>query len=440
MDTPILKMLKEYSERDILRLHMPGHKGRLDKNDITEVEGADSLFDASGVIMESEENAGKLFGADTFYSTEGSSLSIRAMVYLTSLYAKETGKDSLILAARNAHKSFVSAAALTDVSVEWMLPKKNYGYLSCPLTSDEVEEQIRKKDPIAVYITSPDYLGRTCDVGGIAEVCHRYGVLLLVDNAHGAYLKFLEGSMHPMDLGADMCCDSAHKTLEVLGGGAYLHVGRNAPKIFSERARSAMSLFASTSPSYLILASLDGVNERLGDDFKAVLTSFVNKIKVFNEKLERIGYKNVSEEPLKITLDAKDYGYTGDALAKELLRKDIVTEFHDRDYLVLMLSPYMTDGELERLYSALKNIPKRAAITEKSPKLTLPERKVGLREAVFSASEVLPCDSCLGRTLASVTVGCPPAVPIIVSGEVIDENIISAAKYYGTEYFTVIKE
>lgn len=440
MDTPIIKMLKEYSERDILRLHMPGHKGRLDKSDITEVEGADSLFDASGVIKESEENAGKIFGANTFYSTEGSSLSIRAMVYLTSLYAKEIGKKPIILAARNVHKSFVSAIALTDVSVEWMLPKKNYGYLSCPLTGEEVEEKIKTTDPTAVYITSPDYLGRTCDVRGIAEVCHKYGVLLLVDNAHGAYLKFLRGSMHPIDLGADMCCDSAHKTLEVLGGGAYLHVGKNAPKIFSERAKSAMSLFASTSPSYLILASLDGVNERLSGDFRVILTSFVDKIEDFNERLGRLGYKNVSEEPLKITLDAKEYGYTGDDLAGELLRKNIVTEFHDRDYLVLMLSPYMTDGELERLYLALKNIPKKESIAEKSPKLTLPEIRVSPREAVFSASEVLPCDSCLGRTLASVTVGCPPAVPIIVSGEVIDEDIIRAARYYGTEYFTVIKE
>ena len=440
MGTPILDMLKRYSERDILRLHMPAHKGRLDKNDITEVEGADSLFDASGIIKESEENASRIFGAHSFYSTEGSSLSIRAAVYLTTRYAAECGKKPLILATRNVHRSFVSALALCDCAVEWMLPEKGGSYLSCPVTRDEVQRRISEANPTAVYLTSPDYLGKVADVEGIAEVCRKAGVLLIVDNAHGAYLKFLEPSRHPLDLGADICCDSAHKTLEVLGGGAYLHVSKSAPKFFRDNAKEAMALFASTSPSYLILASLDGVNARLEGDFGNTLTTFVDKIEDFKSNLLAIGYKNVSDEPLKITIDAKGYGYSGRALADELLKSDIVCEFSDRDYLVMMLSPYMTDGELKRLFDAFLNVPRRNVIEDTPLPYTLPERVISPREAVFSPSEWLPIDKCLGRILASVTVACPPAVPIIVSGERIDENTVRVAGYYGTEGFSVIKE
>ena len=102
-----------------------------------------------------------------------------------------------------------------------------------------------------MYVTSPDYLGGMQDVAALAEVCHRYGTLLAVDNAHGAYLRFLRPSRHPLDLGADLCCDSAHKTLSVLTGGAYLHIARTAPTSLAENAKEALALFGSTSPSYL---------------------------------------------------------------------------------------------------------------------------------------------------------------------------------------------
>ena len=148
------------------------------------------------------------------------------MVYLLSLYGKQQGKKPLIAAARNAHKAFLTAAAMLDAEVQWLYPRHPDSYLSCDLSPEELEEflQSAPEKPTAVYLTSPDYLGNTADIRRLAEVCHRWGVLLAVDNAHGAYLKFLPKSMHPIDLGADICCDSAHKTLPVLTGGAYLHL------------------------------------------------------------------------------------------------------------------------------------------------------------------------------------------------------------------------
>ena len=437
MNTPILDMLKEYSKKDILRLHMPGHKGLLNEFDITEVEGADDLFNPDGIIKESEENAGKIFGADSFYSTEGSSLSIRAMVYLTALYAKSKGEEPLILAARNCHKSFISALALTGVSAEWLIPEGEGSYLSCPLTGEEVRRAIRKRKPTAVYLTSPDYLGRLADVKAIAEVCHGEGVLLLVDNAHGAYLKFLSPSLHPIDLGADVCCDSAHKTLRVLGGGAYLHLSRSAPQIYKERAKEAMALFASTSPSYIILSSLDGVNPELEKDFPAVLSTFVDNIACFGEKIQNLGYSNASQEPLKITLEAGAYGYTGYQLAEQLSKAGIVVEFYDRDYLVMMLSPYMSEQELTHLYHTLSSVPKKKPIEKKVFSYALPKARLTPREAMLSLSEKVNVEKSIGRTLAAITVGCPPAVPIIVSGEIIDKQTVEVAKYYGIKSFSV---
>lgn len=441
MNTPILDMIREYCEKKPVRLHMPGHKGRLDGSDITEIDGADSLFEASGVIKESEGNAGEIFGADTFYSTEGSSLSIRAMVHLIGIYARTVGKEPLIFAARNAHKSFLSAAALTDVKVKWMIAKENKTYLSCPITPADAEEYILSSDvpPVAMYLTSPDYLGNILDVKGIGEVCKKHGVLLAVDNAHGAYLKFLKETRHPIDLGADMCCDSAHKTLEVLGGGGYLHISKEAPSFFKERAKEAMSLFASTSPSYLILSSLDRANSLLAGDFSNVLTTFVDKIAVLKEKLKTLGYEDVSCEPLKITIKTKPYGYLGGELSEILKGEGIYCEFYDSDYLVMMLSPYMEERELDLLYSALSSVPKKAAISGTSPIFNLPKAAMTPREAILSASEKLPVGNCLGRVLSTVSVGCPPAVPLIVSGEVVDVDVISAAKYYGITHFSVTK-
>ena len=130
MRTPICDFLSEYADSDAVRMHMPGHKGRgsaLEVLDLTEIPGADSLFEANGIIRESEMIASEIFGARSFYSTEGSSLAIRAMVALISLKAKSEGKSPLILAARNAHKSFVSAAALVGCDVEWLYGnEKNY--------------------------------------------------------------------------------------------------------------------------------------------------------------------------------------------------------------------------------------------------------------------------------------------------------------------------
>lgn len=423
---------------------MPGHKGVgsiCESLDITEITGADSLFEANGIIRESEQNASALFGAYTFYSTEGSSLCIRAIVYMLSIYAKEIGRKPIILAGRNAHKAFLSAIALTDTDVSWIFPKEHENYLSCSVTPSELEYIFKNSAelPVAVYLTSPDYLGNVSNIKVVAEVCHKYGVLLCVDNAHGAYLKFLSPSKHPIDLGADICCDSAHKTLPALTGSAYLHVSKNAPEMFSREAKNALCLFGSTSPSYLLLESLDKTNAYL-EHHTERLNEFLPLLDSLRNELCENGYRLLGNEELKLTIDAKAYGYYGYELSEILEKHGIICEFCDRDHLVMMFTPENSEEDILRVKNALLSIEKKEALINAPKGFFAPVRVMSVREAVFSAKECLPLCECEGRVLASTHVPCPPAVPIIIPGEKIDKHAIERFEYYGIENCIVVKE
>ena len=436
MDTPICDFVSAYGKGNPLRLHMPGHKGKallgMEDRDITEISGADELFHPNGVILKSEENASSLFGAGkTVYSTEGSSLCIRAMVYLALLWGKEQGRKPVILAGRNAHKAFLSAAALLEADVRWLYPKREQNLIACEITGPGLEKQLAAlpEKPAAVYVTSPDYLGHILNIAELSAVCRRHDVLLLVDNAHGAYLKFLRPDRHPMTLGADLCCDSAHKTLPVLTGGAYLHISKNAPALLREQADRAMELFASSSPSYLILQSLDRCNAWLSEDVGS-MAAFAERMDEMKEKLSAHGYGPIGEEPFKITLAAKEFGYTGDDLHDLLRKQNIECEFSDPDFLTMMLTPALTERDIQRAEKALLSVPRKERIEQKPPTLPHPRRALSIREAMLALSEEIPVEQAAGRVFADAQVGCPPCIPIIACGEEVDEDAIRCFQYY----------
>ena len=439
METPICDFVRRYGESQTLRAHMPGHKGvgmlGFEHLDITEIDGADSLYEADGIIRRSEENASGLFGCPTFYSTEGSSQCIRAMLYLAMQDAKRKGRTPKIVAARNVHKTFLSGAALLDLDVVWLYPQRESSYLSCPLDGAALGTFLEQERPTAVYITSPDYLGHVADIEELAAVCHEYDALLLVDNAHGAYLRFLEPSRHPMDLGADLCCDSAHKTLPVVTGGAYLHVRER----FAAQAKNALALFGSTSPSYLILQSLDGANAYL-ETHRERLSIFIPQIEALKANLRLAEYGLCGDEPLKITIDAKGYGYTGTELSHLLRKRGIECEFADPDFLVLMLTPETGAQGMEKIQDALVSIPKRVPVLQAPPSFRTGVRAMSIREAMFSVGTTVPVEKSEGRILAAASVGCPPAVPILVCGERIDGHAIRCFQYYGIDAVTVVEE
>ena len=446
MKTPILDFINKYNEEDITRLHMPGHKGKgsfgYESFDITEFDGADSLYSANGIIKESEENASLLFDSGaTFYSCEGSSLSVRAMCYLALAHAlaKGQGERPWALAGKNAHASFLSASVLLDFDIKW-LHSENGGYLSGDISPKEIEKVLSRVDnlPFCVYITSPDYLGNVTDISSISRVCKKYGVMLLVDNAHGAYLKLLGKNIHPLDLGATMCCDSAHKTLPVLTGGGYLHISKDAPSFFKENAKRALSLFGTSSPSYLILSSLDSANQYLATK-KEELVTFAREIDRLKDSLVRNGYELVGNEPLKITILAKKYGYLGSELYSILYKNGLVCEFYDKDYLVMMLTPKNSKDALDKIKNVLLSIPKKEEILDTPPTFSSCKQVLSPRDAFMSASEEINVENALGRIMAGLSISCPPAVAVVASGEEINEGAIKMLKYYGIDKCRVVK-
>lgn len=442
MKTPIVSFLKSYQEKSPVRMHMPGHKGAgilgFEGMDLTEIYGADELFAAEGIIKESEQNASSLFGCPTYYSTQGSTLCIQTMCTILCQDAKSKGKKPKILAGRNAHRSFIHAAALLDFDIEWLYG--NSDYLSCKIHAEDLEKAIIESHPTAVYLTNPDYLGNLLDIQSLASVCKKHNVLLAIDNAHGAYLRFLEPSLHPIDLGADLCCDSAHKTLPVLTGGAYLHLSDSLNQVWKNDAKHFMEYFSSTSPSYLIMASLDAANEVLDTTFRNSLFECIQRVDGLKNTLVQHGYTILSGEPMKITISTKEFGYTGNEIANLLMECDIYPEFYDSDYIVLMPSPYNTKDDLKRLETCLCGIERKPILINKPPKLEQSKKAMNVRQALFSSSITLDVSKSLGQVCSSVTVSCPPAILPVIPGEVISESSIEVMKYYGIETVRVVKE
>lgn len=442
MKTPIVSFLKSYQEKSPVRMHMPGHKGAgilgFEGMDLTEIYGADELFAAEGIIKESEQNASSLFGCPTYYSTQGSTLCIQTMCTILCQDAKSKGKKPKILAGRNAHRSFIHAAALLDFDIEWLYG--NSDYLSCKIHAEDLEKAIIENLPTAVYLTNPDYLGNLLDIRTLASICKKHNILLAIDNAHGAYLRFLEPSLHPIDLGADLCCDSAHKTLPVLTGGAYLHLSDSLNQVWKNDVKHFMEYFSSTSPSYLIMASLDATNEVLDTTFKKSLSECIQRVDGLKNSLIQHGYTILFGEPMKITISTKEFGYTGNEIANLLMECDIYPEFYDSDYIVLMPSPYNTEDDLKRLETCLCKIERKSVVFNSFPKLERARKVMNVRQALFAQSTMIEVSKSLGQVCSSVSVSCPPAILLVIPGEVISKSAIEVMKYYGIETVRVVKE
>ncbi len=441
MQTPIIDFVKKYADKNGVRAHMPGHKGKsltgAEKYDITEISGADVLYNANGIIKQSQDNASELFGTyATFYSTEGSSLCIKAILHLVS----KGKRNPTVLALRNAHKTFVYGCALLGIEPIWVKNEKSGHLCECNVSADDIERELKslEKKPCAVYVTSPDYLGNVLDIESFANVCDRYGVPLVVDNAHGAYLAFVNDNIHPIKKGATMCCDSSHKTLSSLTGGAYLHIGEKG-KQYKDSAMSSLALFASTSPSYLILQSLDLVNADVEKNLKRF-----NEVK---ERVEKIrgnlidsGFVCVGNEPFKLTLDLVQSSVLSENLAYVLEKQGIECEMLDNEYAVFMFSIYSKDSDFKSVLNTILSVEK----TERKQVLPFvfnqPERVMSVTEAIMSDSEKISVAISLGRVCAMPTVSCPPAIPIVVSGERISAQSIALFNRYGIDEIEVVKE
>ena len=453
--TPVADFIEDYIQSHTVRAHMPGHKGIAPTNhqdaiyahDLTEITGADSLYEAEGILLQSEEIATSLFGSyHTYYSSGGSSQCIKTMCALACAYHYQNHTQRpLILAGRNAHKTFIHASQLLRFDIRWLESNDDDSLCECKITPASLEKALSSLDalPCALYLTSPDYLGNILDIKELAAVCHKYHMILLVDNAHGAYLKFMdEPFIHPIDAGADLVCDSAHKTLPALTGAAYLHISKHAPAALlklSAPIRDYSVMFGSTSPSYLIMESMDHVNEWLikhPDAYK----QFAIKISKLKQNIKALGFHLRESEPFKITLSVPNQGKS---LMEDLTAHHIECEYADPDFVVLMLTPFNSDEDLSRInhvFASLSHKEKYLQNRMKRMKTSLPEVKYQPYELLFaSEEEIIVVEKCIGRICVRCHIGCPPAILPIVPGEVINAQTIIVLMKYDIKTIHVLK-
>lgn len=422
MHTPIHDFLVNYSGKNPLRCHTPGTKGRANSpHDITEITGADSLFESSGIIRQSEENAARLFGARaSFYSCGGSTLAVQAMIMAA---VRASGRPR-IQAGRYSHRSVVGAAVLLGLEVEWLYPGE---YLSAELSPDLLLENA---GAACAVVTGVDYYGGEADVRALAKASC---APLLVDNAHGAYKAFTGD--HPIVLGAAMSADSAHKTLPALTGAGYLHVGDPA---YLATAKAEMALFGSSSPSYLMLESLDLCNRHIAQEAGRAREAF-DGVWALKNALRGAGYALRPSDKLRVTVDAAGCGYSGLALAEEMRARGIEPELADEDCVVLLFSTICGGEFFEAVEKRLCGVKIKPARPREIHPILRPEKALNPREAYFSPGETVRLSCAVGRICAEILAPCPPGVPVIMPGEVIDRECAEELRRLGVGAVRVVE-
>lgn len=441
--TPLYLALKSEILRGRSRFHTPGHKGfaafpftEAAPFDLTEIPGLESLFESAGPLRETEEIYSRLYGSHAFISAGGSTLAIQTMLALV----REHGRK--VIMSRGAHRSAINAAALLDLQLVWAVPDTRHNDPSLPgTTSPESIAGLlgRHPDAACVYLTSPNYYGECEDIAALSQVCRKFRVPLVIDNAHGAHLAFVSGPGHPMALGADMCCDSLHKTLPALTGAALLHI--KDPEL-AAGAKAAMSLFASTSPSYLIMLSADILTAKLESP-------------TFRERSDRTAYRadrlrDLADErgflpprhlidPFKLCLNFRAAGVSRPKFESALERHGISPEMIEGPHCVLMFSINSNERDFLRVEQLLEEFPAVRPNIPDPVESCVPECALPLRDAVFAPKEKVAVSESVGRTAAELVSFCPPGTAVVVPGEIISYPAANILRTAGITEINVVK-
>ncbi len=427
MPTPLYSALLQHKALNRASFHTPGHKNNslalpqdLLSLDFTELPDTDSLFEADGPILEAEQLAAKLFGTvRTCISAGGCTLCIQAMLRL----AAPNGGD--IICCRVLHRSAVNVMALLNLQPVWAMPE------------DIISTIEKNPGAKAVYVTSPNYYGELLDIPAIADACKKQDIPLLVDNAHGTHLMFTEPKLHPLALGASMTACSAHKTLNVLTGGAWLNI---ADKRFASDAKAAMALFGSTSPNYPVMASLDLARAWL----ETHKSQYVKLQKIVSEIKSAAAQHGLTSpagltDPTRITLNTASIGLSGKAAAEIFRGAGVEPEFADAAHVVLIATPFNEESDFTRLVDAIELLPIRQPLPVHAALPPLPPVKTSLRTAVFAPCESVSLENAVGRIAAEAACPCPPGVPVAMPGEELTKEVVEFLQGYGFFSIKVLK-
>lgn len=449
--------LVEYSKSEVYPMHMPGHKrnnkiGEMINPyeiDVTEIEGLDNLFHSEGILKEGMERAGFLYNSlHTDYLVGGSSAGI-----LSGISAC-TNKGDKVLVARNCHKSVYNTIYLNELKPVYIYPQTEDKFgVHCGISPGEIEKLlIKHKDIKLIIITSPTYEGIISDIRGISEIAHKYKIPLFVDEAHGAHLGF--NSYFPknsIELGADIVVHSLHKTLPSFTQTGLLHV--NGDLVDYEQIQYYLSVFQSSSPSYILMSSIDNCINLLINKKEELFIYYVKQLEVFYEKIEGLKHlkiltnKNTQSydfDPSKIVVSTRATNMTGMDLYKLLLEEyKIQVEMVSKDYIIAMTSICDTDIGFSRLVKALLeidgNIKDNKHVSNKKSYNSVLDIKTLYKDteiimtsykAKKSPSETVSFKDSEGRISSEYIYLYPPGIPIIVPGERINSTHIDYLLHY----------
>ena len=471
MEESLAVRLQAYSQSDHYPLHMPGHKrrayGQLPEDvvqlDITEIDGFDNLHHAEGILKKLQEHAACLYGAEeTFYLVNGSTSGILSAV---SAAVPEGGH---ILIARNCHKSVYHACYLRNLTISYLYPQVMQAYDICePITCEQVEDALRHDTDIdAVLVVSPTYEGRIADIESIARVVHAKGIPLIVDEAHGAHLGFVEGfAENSCRQGADLVIHSVHKTLPAMTQTALLHV--NGSLIDRKQLKRFLHIYQSSSPSYVLMASIDNALRQVNERRIELFGDFIHNWNGMCRDLSTM--KNLSilkpekkQDIGKLLVSVKKTGLSGQQLYDMLLQEyHLQLEMAATTYVLAMFTVGDSAEGYERMTQALLEIDKRLTqafrtqIDERSSQtlrtdvdervaqadvgeagepsgkeawhqVEFAERNVGIPfyKAWDMETEYCRLSLCQGRSAGEFMNLYPPGIPMIVPGEQIDEELM----------------
>lgn len=446
-------MLKEHLKRytkEIYPMHMPGHKGgryRLVEDfyqvDVTEVPGTDHLYNPTGVLRDSMSQAEAFYKAKkSVYLVNGSTVGILSAVGGTTV------KGDHILIARNCHQSVYNAVSLYELNPLYIYPKMTQWGLLGGIAPKEVESLLAANPKVVAFVmTSPTYEGFISDIPAIKEICDRYNVVLIVDEAHGAHLPY-SPKLPPSALAAEahVVIHSLHKTLPVVTGGAMMHL--NLPPDMEASVLRTLARLQTSSPSYIMMANMDACMKKLGNNDGAWdrLLEDIHKMTLTLKKMKKLyaltDYASeeeaiVATDPLKSIILTKGTLEDGHWLAKHLRhRRRIQMELADPLHILGIITPADSGKSLQNYAKALiksERKMKKGQGTDKTFKLPkVAKGKMMPCQAQAAAKEWVSLEAAIGRIAGDMLIPYPPGIPAVAPGEVITEGMAQAiSKWYG---------
>lgn len=456
----LYRALEIYSQEDYYPFHMPGHKRNPDTvntdlpfdRDITEIEGFDNLHYPEGILKKAQETAANVYGTkECYYSVNGSTAALLAAV------SAAVPRKGQILVARNCHKAVYHALYLRNLIPTYVYPQMDQKWwINGGISPDKVERALAENPEIkAVLLTSPTYDGVVSDIEKIAEIVHRYEIPLIVDEAHGAHFHF--SNYFPTsaaELGADLVIQSFHKTLPSMTQTAVLH--NCSDRVDSRLIRRFMGIYQSSSPSYILMASMDACMEKMSSDGNEMFREFTKILEKTRRRLSECKYIRLVSPEIgtagvfdydrsKLLFSTRYASMTGSELAQILLEKyHIQVEMETEHYVLALAAVGDSEEGFERLCQAIEEIDQEET-QKKKEKREAEEPKAGrtaytslsqfmsITEAMESESEIRKLEESVGRISAEFGYLYPPGIPLIVPGEQITGQFIRNMRIYMEE-------